>query len=104
MTKKEKQVHDAFCNYEIAKANQRIRVRTYSAYKQQKTLGIRTSGLSKAMLAMQLASLFQYKEKENKQMAVIIKLNGVTIGATTMTPSEIRNAENAGFTILRKGE
>ena len=58
MTEKEKQVHDAFCNYEIAKANQRIRVRTYSSYKQQNTLGIRTSGLSKAMLAMQLASLF----------------------------------------------
>ena len=34
-------------------------------------------------------------------MSVIIKLNGVTIGATTMTTSEIRNAENAGFTILR---
>ena len=37
-------------------------------------------------------------------MAVIIKLNGVTIGATTMTKDEIRNAENAGFTILRKGD
>lgn len=37
-------------------------------------------------------------------MAVIIKLNGVTIGETTMTQSEIKNAENAGFTILRKGE
>ena len=34
-------------------------------------------------------------------MAVIIKLNGVTIGVTTMTQSEIRNAEKAGFTILR---
>ena len=41
-------------------------------------------------------------------MAVTIKLNGIYIGSTTMTPSEIRNAENAGFTILtrkeRKGE
>ena len=36
-------------------------------------------------------------------MAVIIKLNGVTIGVSTMTTSEIRHAENAGFTILRKG-
>ena len=44
------------------------------------------------------------KEKENKQMAVIIKLNGVTIGEATMTTSEIRNAENAGFTILRNGK
>ena len=58
MTEKAKQVHNAFCDYEIAKANQRTRVRTYSSYKQQKTLGIRTSGLSKAMLVMQLASLF----------------------------------------------
>ena len=37
-------------------------------------------------------------------MAVIIKLNGVTIGAITMTPSEIRNAEKEGFTILRNGK
>ena len=37
-------------------------------------------------------------------MAVIIKLNGVTIGATTMTTSEIRNAQNAGFTILTQKE
>ncbi len=34
-------------------------------------------------------------------MQVIIKFNGVTIGASTMSPSEIRNAQNAGFTILR---
>ena len=37
-------------------------------------------------------------------MAVIIKLNGDYIGETIMTQSEIENAENAGFTILRKGE
>ena len=46
----------------------------------------------------------QIKEKENKQMAVIIKLNGVTIGETIMTQREIKNAEKEGFTILRKGE
>lgn len=34
-------------------------------------------------------------------MAVIIKLNGIYIGSATMSASEIRNAENAGFTILR---
>ena len=45
-----------------------------------------------------------HKEKENKQMSVIIKLNGIYIGTTTMSPSEIRNAENAGFTILRNGK
>lgn len=43
-------------------------------------------------------------EKENKQMSVIIKLNGIYIGTTTMSTSEIRNAENAGFTILRNGK
>ena len=37
-------------------------------------------------------------------MAVIIKLNGLYIGTTIMSPSEIRNAENAGFTILRNGK
>lgn len=37
-------------------------------------------------------------------MAVIIKLNGEYIGETTMSQSEISNAEKEGFTILRKGE
>ena len=37
-------------------------------------------------------------------MSVIIKLNGVTIGATTMSQSEIRKAEKAGFTILTRKE
>ena len=59
MIERAKQVHKAFCDYEVAKANQRTRVRTYSTiYKQRKPNGIRTSGLSKAMLAMELASLF----------------------------------------------
>ena len=35
-------------------------------------------------------------------MAVIIKLNGVTIGATIMTKEEVRNAENAGFTVMQQ--
>ena len=34
-------------------------------------------------------------------MSVIIKLNGEYIGEVTMSTSEIRKAENAGFTILR---
>ena len=37
-------------------------------------------------------------------MAVIIKLNGEYIGETTMSQSEISDAENAGFTILRNGK
>ena len=39
--------------------------------------------------------------KENKKMAVIVKLNGLTIGKTTMTASEIKNAQNSGFTIAK---
>ena len=35
-------------------------------------------------------------------MAVIIKLNGITIGSTTMTTNEIRNAQKAGFTVLTR--
>ena len=46
----------------------------------------------------------QIETKGENKMAVIIKLNGVTIGVTTMTTGEIRNAENAGFTILRNGK
>lgn len=44
--------------------------------------------------------------KGEHKMSVIIKLNGLYIGEATMTKSEIRKAENAGFTILRnkKGE
>ena len=37
-------------------------------------------------------------------MYVTIKLNGVFIASVYMTASEIRNAQNAGFTILRKGK
>ena len=37
-------------------------------------------------------------------MAVIIKLNGEYIGVATMTQSEIRNAQDAGFTILAQKE
>ena len=37
-------------------------------------------------------------------MAVVIKLNGNYIGETTMSQSEISDAENAGFTILRNGK
>ena len=34
-------------------------------------------------------------------MSVIIKLNGIYIGETTMTTNEINKAEKEGFTILR---
>ena len=57
MTHKTKQAHKAFCNYEVSKAMQPSRLYTVREQK-RKPLGIRTSNLSKAMLAMQLASLF----------------------------------------------
>lgn len=34
-------------------------------------------------------------------MAVIIKLNGMVIGKTTMTTNEIRKAQNNGFVITK---
>ena len=37
-------------------------------------------------------------------MAVIIKLNGVIIGSTIMSQSEIKHAQKAGFTILTQKE
>ena len=57
MSKKAKQIHNAFCNYQIAKANKPSRIYTVRE-SQRKPNGIRTSGLSRAMLARQLASLF----------------------------------------------
>ena len=52
-----KEVHKAFCNYEVEKAKS-LRFKTVQKPTQQKPNGISTSGLSKAMLARQLASLF----------------------------------------------
>ena len=55
MSEKQKAIHNAYCNYEIAKANRPPRI--YSVIP-QKTKGIKTYNMSKAMLARQLASLF----------------------------------------------
>ena len=55
-TKSLKEVHNAFCDYEVNKAKS-LRIRTVRKPTQQTSNGIRTSGLSKAMLARQLASL-----------------------------------------------
>ena len=57
MTKKAKELHNAFCDYEVNKAKT-LQIKTVRKPTQQVSNGIRTSGLSKAMLAMQLASLF----------------------------------------------
>ena len=56
-TKSLKEVHNAFCDYEVNKAKS-LRIRTVRKPTQQKSNGIRTSELSRAMLAMELASLF----------------------------------------------
>ena len=52
-----KQVHNEFCDYEVNKAKS-LRIRTVRKPAQRKPLGIRTSNMSRAMLARQLASLF----------------------------------------------
>ena len=55
MPEKQKAIHNAYCDYEVAKANRPPRI--YSVIP-QKTHGIKTHNMSKAMLARQLASLF----------------------------------------------
>ena len=56
-TKSLKEVHNAFCDYEVNKAKS-LRIRTVRKTTERKSNGIRTSELSRAMLAMELASLF----------------------------------------------
>ena len=56
-TKSLKEVHNAFCDYEIEKAKS-LRIRTVRKTTERKSNGIRTSELSKVILARQLASLF----------------------------------------------
>ena len=56
-TKSLKEVHNAFCDYEIEKAKS-LRIRTVRKTTERKSNGIRTSELSKVILAIELASLF----------------------------------------------
>ena len=55
MSEKAKSIHNAYCDYEVAKAKQPPRI--YSIKPKHKS-GIKTHNMSKAMLARQLASLF----------------------------------------------
>ena len=57
MSEKAKATHKAFCDYEVNKAKS-LQIKTVRKPTQQKPNGIRTSGLSRAMLAIELASLF----------------------------------------------
>ena len=56
MTKTLKEVHKAFCDYEVEKAKS-LRIKTVRKPTERKSNEIRTSGLSRAMLARELASL-----------------------------------------------
>ena len=55
-SEREKQIHTAYCDYQITKANKPSRIYTVKA--PQKKPQIRTFGLSNAVLAQQLASLY----------------------------------------------
>lgn len=57
MSEKAKAIHNAFCDYEIAKAKEPSRIYSVRNERKQKPSGIITSKLSKAMLAQQLAAL-----------------------------------------------
>ena len=55
-TKSLKEVHNAFCDYEVEKAKS-LRIRTVRKPTQRKSTGIRTTNMLRAMLARELASL-----------------------------------------------
>ena len=55
MSEKQKSIHNAYCDYEIAKAKQPSRI--YSVRPKHKN-GIKTHNMSKAMLVRQLALLY----------------------------------------------
>lgn len=57
MSEKQKAIHNAYCDYEVAKAKQPSRI--YSVRSEsRKSKGIKTHNKSKAMLARELALLF----------------------------------------------
>ena len=55
MSEKAKSIHNAYCDYEVTKAKSPSRI--YSVKPKRKS-GIKTHNMSKAMLALELASLF----------------------------------------------
>ena len=56
MSEKHKQIHTAYCDYQIAKASKPSRIYSVKG-KTKSNKGIKTTGLSKAMLAKQLSML-----------------------------------------------
>ena len=57
MSEKERRIHNAFCDYQIAKANNQ-RNRSVRLNEQRKVNGIKQADVSKRVLAHQLAQLF----------------------------------------------
>lgn len=57
MSEKQKAIHNAYCDYEVAKAKQPSRIYSVRAEIKAKN-GIKTHNMSKAMLARQLALLY----------------------------------------------
>lgn len=55
MPEKQKSIHNAYCDYEIAKASKPPRI---CSVKPKHKSGIKTHNMNKAMLAKKLASLF----------------------------------------------
>lgn len=66
MSEKQKSIHNAYCDYEVAKASKPSRI--YSVRTEtRKPHGIKTHNMSKAMLAQTLASLFlMHKRRKGK--------------------------------------
>ena len=58
MSEKAKAIHNAYCDYEVAKAKQPSRIYSVRSEVKRKPQGIKTHNMSKAMLAQTLASLF----------------------------------------------
>ena len=58
MSEKQKAIHNAYCDYEVAKAKQSSRIYSVRSEIKRKQQGIKTHNMSKAMLARQLALLY----------------------------------------------
>lgn len=58
MSEKAKAIHNAYCDYEVTKAKRALRIYSVRSQSKRKPKGIKTHNKSKAMLALELASLF----------------------------------------------
>lgn len=57
MSEKAKLIHNAYCDYEVAKAKAPSRIYSVRSEVTRKPKGIKTHNMSKAMIARQLAAL-----------------------------------------------